>query len=507
MTSAPSRAAAWACGTSSWMSRWPRSGRSTACGPPGSGPAASRARRAAGRPGARRPARRASRPSWPTEAARPVGHPELDRAGRRALGQGAAAGRPRRSRPCAGPPARPTPAGPPRARGPTCSATQSTSRLTHGMPSASAPSSPAMRSTARSMETVVCARGHLDDRLAGDRRQLARPDHLRRVQLQPHGATLPESGRPSPADESCATWIVRPSSTVARHRGAGAPGSRRRQPGRPGPRIRAPVGHAGVRGLDHEVVDRPDGVGGRCPDLEHAGIVATGSPPAATGGRGERRAAAEPGRRVVVPHRGTDPLPRLDRRSPGCRIPAPATPRHGPARRSRAGPRTAPARVARRRRRRARPSGRRTAAGRWPRPPRRPGPPRAPDRPSSGARCGAGPPGRPAGRTRRIGDAKTLDDDVEGRVADRVEAGLDPGPRAGDQVLGRRPRARGSGCRRCPGRRRRAPAARRCASPGRRRRTGRRPRPRPRGPAPHPARRPGPSRPRGPGPASCARAR
>ena len=34
------------------------------------------------------------------------------------------------------------------------------------------------------------------------------------------------------------------------------------------------------------------------------------------------------------------------------------------------------------------------------------------------------------------GDAKPVDDDVEGGVADRVEAGLDPGPRAGDQVLG-----------------------------------------------------------------------
>ena len=54
--------------------------------------------------------------------------------------------------------ARPTPAARRRAPGRRCSRTASTSRFTHGIPSASAPASPASRSTARSTDTVVWLR-------------------------------------------------------------------------------------------------------------------------------------------------------------------------------------------------------------------------------------------------------------------------------------------------------------------------------------------------------------
>ena len=61
-----------------------------------------------------------------------------------------------RSRRCGA--ARPRPAARPRARARPASRTASTSRLTHGMPSGSAPATPASRSTARSTDTVVWVR-------------------------------------------------------------------------------------------------------------------------------------------------------------------------------------------------------------------------------------------------------------------------------------------------------------------------------------------------------------
>ena len=180
-----------------------------------------------------------------------------------------------------------TPAARPRAPARRRRATASTSRFTHGMPSGSAPVTPASRSTARSTDDGGVASGP-------GRRPAARPARRARAP----GATSAGSRSSLPVT-SVVLLLVDRRRRAARCAGTpAAPASRRPAP------AAAP---AGRRSSPPGVV--PHRERRRRARRQHALVVAVHRAPAAAGVRGERRPHAHPVRRVVVRTSPPAPLP------------------------------------------------------------------------------------------------------------------------------------------------------------------------------------------------------
>ena len=383
-----------------------------------------------------------------------LGQPEPDRAGRRPSGPAWSGRRPRRGA------ARPTPGSATPCSSPTSARTASTRRLTHGVPSGSAPVEPGQPQRGALDRDGGVALGQVDD---------GRP------------ACAPASGpggrggsRSSLPRRGSRWWSCGVLAGLVRCDGA-AGGDGAQQRGRAvGPRSGRPSAGGRRRAL---------------PDGEVAGAPGASSPrsscrPRPRRGCGRRtRPHGQPLRRVVVPGRGAHGRPRVERRHRGVASRAPAvTPASARSRERVRDPPRAPAEP-----RGVHAGGRRPTGAS-----------------NTGCTLATTPSLRQGGHARRLDgistcsrrcrpradrgrrrsaprrSAKPATTASSARVADARGSRPAAGLGAGDDVVARPGRPRRRRGRSVPGRRRRTASAQRgrARPEARRRRTGRRPRPR-----------------------------